>query len=228
VRGGRVLLGGTRPPCVVVLEPYTDRHPAPTSSPACTAARRRSIDRVVHLGVGRGGSLHAAAVIRPPRPGYKRAHRGVAGRGSGPHTPSAGTAATDSHLSAPTPNAALLTALGFLRSGFDWVATASNGHWKQQSAREFARPFLLENARVHHITLDPGEEILRQRIAQCSKATGQAVDDQHAAGSVDMLLQVRQELGTWTHVVDNGRLTPEATVRAIYDATDRGHGLMHP
>jgi hypothetical protein len=120
------------------------------------------------------------------------------------------------------------TALGFLRSGFAWVAIASNGHWKQQSAREFVRPFLRENASVHHITLDPGEEILRQRIAQRSKAAGLAVDEQRAAEAVDMLLQVRQALGTWTHVLDNGQLTPEATVRAIRDAIDRGHGLMHP
>jgi hypothetical protein len=120
------------------------------------------------------------------------------------------------------------TALGFLRSGFAWVAIASNGHWKQESAREFVRPFLLENACVHHITLDPGEEILRQRMAQRSRAAGRAVDEQRVAEAVDMLNQVRQALGTWTYVLDNGQLTPEATVRAIHDAIDRGHGLMHP
>lgn len=118
------------------------------------------------------------------------------------------------------------TVLGFLRSGFDWVAIASNGHWQQRSAREFVQPFLLENAHVHHITLDPGEEILRQRIAQRSKAAGPAVDAQRVDEAVDMLVRVRQALGTWTHVLDNSRLTPEATVRAIYDAVDRGHGLM--
>jgi hypothetical protein len=118
------------------------------------------------------------------------------------------------------------TALGFLRSGFDWVAIASNGHWKQRSAREFVRPFLLENACVHHITLDPGEEVLRQRIAQRSKAAGFAVDEQPAAEAVDMLLQIRHALGTWTHVLDNSQLTPEGTVRAIRDAIDGGHGLM--
>jgi hypothetical protein len=118
------------------------------------------------------------------------------------------------------------TALGFLRCGFDWVAIATNGHWRQPSAREFVRPFPLENACVHHITLDPGEEILRQRIAQRSKAAGQAVEEQQSV-AVDMLGKVRQELGTWTHVVDNSKLTPEATVRAIHDAIDRGHGLMH-
>jgi broad-specificity NMP kinase len=120
------------------------------------------------------------------------------------------------------------TALGFLRSGFDWVAIASNGHWQQRSAREFVRPFLLEDARVHHITLDPGEEVLRQRLAQRAKAAGLAVDEQRAAEAVDMLLRVRQELGPWTHVLDNSQLTPEATVRAIREAIDRGHGLMHP
>lgn len=120
------------------------------------------------------------------------------------------------------------TALGFLRSGFDWVAIASNGHWKQRSTREFVRPFLLENVSVHHITLDPGEEILRQRVAQRSKTAGLAIDEQRAAEAVDMLFQVRQALGTWTYVVDNSHLTPEATVRAIHDAIDRGHGLMHP
>jgi hypothetical protein len=120
------------------------------------------------------------------------------------------------------------TALGFLRSGFAWVAIASNGHWKQQSAREFVRPFLLENACVHHITLDPGEEVLRLRIAQRSKAAGLAGDEQQAAEAVDMLLQVRQAIGSWTHVVDNSELTPEATVRTIHDAINRGHGLIHP
>lgn len=119
-------------------------------------------------------------------------------------------------------------ALGFLRSGFAWVAIASNGHWKQRSAREFVQPFLLEDACVHHITLDPGEEILRQRIAQRSTAAGLAVDERQAAEAVDMLLRVRQALGTWTHVLDNSQLTPDATVRAIHDAVDRGHGLMHP
>ncbi len=119
------------------------------------------------------------------------------------------------------------TALGFLRSGFAWVAIASNGHWKQQRAREFVQPFLLENACVHHISLDPGEEILRQRIAQRAKAAGQDVDEQQAV-AVDMLGKVRQALGTWTHLVDNSQLTPAGTVQAIYDAIDRGHGLMHP
>jgi hypothetical protein len=118
------------------------------------------------------------------------------------------------------------TALGFLRFGFDLVAIASNGHWRQGIARELARPFPLQDACVHHITLDPGEEILRQRIAQRSRAAGQAVDEQQAA-AVDMLLKVRQALGPWTHVVDNGQLTPEATVQAIHDAIHRGHGLMH-
>ncbi|GAB3422031.1 hypothetical protein GCM10027569_52480 [Flindersiella endophytica] len=120
------------------------------------------------------------------------------------------------------------TAMGFLRSGFSWVAIASNGHWKQQAARELVRPFHLENAGVHHITLDPGEEILRQRIAQRSKAAREAVDGQRAAEAVDMLVEVRQALGDWTHVVDNSRLTPEATARAIHDAIDHGRGLMHP
>ena len=119
------------------------------------------------------------------------------------------------------------TALGFLRSGFAWVAIASNGHWKQQRAREFVQPFLLESACVHHITLDPGEEILRQRIAQRARAAGQDVDEQQAA-AVDMLGKVRQALGPWTHVVDNSQLTPAETVQAIHDAIDRGHGRMHP
>jgi AAA domain-containing protein len=120
------------------------------------------------------------------------------------------------------------TALGFLRSGFSWVAIASNGHWKQRSARELLQPFPLENAGVHHITLDPGEDILRQRITQRSKAAGRAVDEQKVAEAVDMLRKVRQALGTWTHVVDNSQLTPEATVRAIHEAIDHGHGLMQP
>lgn len=118
------------------------------------------------------------------------------------------------------------TALGFLRSGFDWVAIASNGHWRQRSAQEFVRPFLLENARVHH-TLDPGEDVLRQRIAYRSAAAGLIADERQAAEAVAMLRQVRQALGSWTHVLDNGQLTPEATVRAIRDAVERGDGLMH-
>lgn len=119
------------------------------------------------------------------------------------------------------------TALGFMRSGFDWVAIASNGHWTEHSARKFVQPFLLEDASVHHITLDPGEDILRQRIAQRSKAAGPAVEAQQAAEAVHMLRQVRQALGTWTHVVDNSQLTPGATVLAIHDAIDGGHGLIH-
>jgi AAA domain len=119
------------------------------------------------------------------------------------------------------------TALGFLGSGFSWVAVASNGHWKEHRAREFVQPFLLENALVHHVTLDPGEEVVGQRIARRSRATGHAADEQVAV-AVDMLVKVRQARGTWTHVVDNSELTPEATVRAIHDAVDRGQGLMHP
>lgn len=120
------------------------------------------------------------------------------------------------------------TALGFLRSGFDWVAIASNGLWRQRSAREFVRPFLRESARVHRITLDPGEDVLRQRIAHRSAAAaGVAADERQAAEAAAMLRQVRQALGGWTHVLDNGQLTPEAAVRAIRDAVDRGDGLMH-
>jgi hypothetical protein len=43
-----------------------------------------------------------------------------------------------------------------------------------------------------------------------------------------MLFQVRQALGSWTHLIDNSQLTPEATVLAIRDAIDQGYGLMHP
>jgi len=107
------------------------------------------------------------------------------------------------------------TALGFLRSGFAWVAIASNGHWKEQRARDFVRPFHRENTYVHHFTLDPGKDVLRQR----SRSAGPAVD---------MLLQVRHELGPWTHVIDNGQLTPKATVQAIHAAIEQGHGLVQP
>jgi hypothetical protein len=113
------------------------------------------------------------------------------------------------------------TALGFLRSGFAWVAIASNGHWKEQRARDFVRPFHLENTYVHHITLDPGKDVLRQRIARRS-----GLDQQEAAAAVDMLLQVRHEVGPWTHVIDNSHLTPKATVQAIHAAIDQGRGLI--
>lgn len=119
------------------------------------------------------------------------------------------------------------TALGFLRCGFAWVAIAPNGHWKEQRAREFVRPFHRETAYVHHITLDPGEDVLRQRIMQRQNAAGLAVDPQGTAAAVDMLRQVRDEIGPWTHVIDNSHLTPEATAKAIHDAIDQGHGLIH-
>jgi hypothetical protein len=100
------------------------------------------------------------------------------------------------------------TALGFLRSGFAWVAIASNGHWKEQRARDFVQPFHREDTYVHHFTLDPGKDVLRQR---CS-------------APVDMLLQVRHELGPWTHVIDNSQLTPKATVQAIHAAIEQAAG----
>jgi hypothetical protein len=55
------------------------------------------------------------------------------------------------------------TALGFLRAGLDWVAIASNGHWREPE-RVFARLFLQEGVETHHITLDPGDDVARRRI----------------------------------------------------------------
>lgn len=41
-----------------------------------------------------------------------------------------------------------------------------------------------------------------------------------------MLRQVRDEAGPWKYVVDNGRLTPAQTARAIYSAVSQDRGLI--
>lgn len=118
-------------------------------------------------------------------------------------------------------------ALGFLRSGFDWVAIATNGHWKESAAREFVQPFVIEGAQVHHITLDPREEVLRQRIVHRAEPAGLSPDEQGTSeAAIQMLREVRAALGPWTHVVDNGSLTPQQTALAIRHAVESGCGRL--
>jgi hypothetical protein len=126
------------------------------------------------------------------------------------------------------------TALHFLRFGFDWVAVATDGLWEEARAREFVEPFLLEGAAskaqqsaVHHITLDPGEREVARRMASRAQTTRFALDEQAAPAAVKMLSQVRRCYGPWTHVIDNGDLTPAATARAIYEAVDHGAGRLY-
>ena len=117
------------------------------------------------------------------------------------------------------------TALGFLRAGFDWVAIASNGHWREAHAREFAGPFVQEGAYTHHITLDPGDDVTRRRIEARERARikGPPSDIDEA---LQMLSEVRSCYGPWTCVIDHGALTPVETALAIYEAVAAGSGRL--
>lgn len=117
------------------------------------------------------------------------------------------------------------TALGFLRAGFDWVAIASNGHWREVRAREFVEPFAGEGVDAHHITLDPGDHETRRRL----EAQGRAHPDGPTTDvdeGLRMLSDVRDGYGPWTYVIDNGRLTPVETARAIHEAVLAGAGRL--
>src|SRR3954451_7177409 len=63
------------------------------------------------------------------------------------------------------------TALSFLHFGFEWVAIATNGAWKEEQARRSAQRFVDAGAEVHHITLDPGEAEVDRRIRMRAQAT---------------------------------------------------------
>jgi len=117
------------------------------------------------------------------------------------------------------------TALGFLRAGFDWVAIASNGHWREAHARRFARPFVQEGADAHHITLDPGDDVTRRRI-QARERAGIEGPTLGIDEGLRMLSEVRSCYGPWTCVIDNGAQTPIQTALAIYEAVAAGCGRL--
>lgn len=117
------------------------------------------------------------------------------------------------------------TALGFLRAEFDWVAIASNGLWREAHVREFARPFVREAAEAHHITLDPGDDVMRTRMQARESANVDSPTLDFDEG-LQMQSDIRRCCGSWTHMIDNGAMTPAETAVAIYDAAVAGKGRL--
>jgi chloramphenicol 3-O-phosphotransferase len=114
------------------------------------------------------------------------------------------------------------TVVGFVERDTDLIAVASNGIQHSFLARAFARS-MPGGVPVHHVTLDPGLDVVKERIAQRAAPE----EEQKVPDWVEgQLTWFRQRYGRWTHVIDNARLTPEETAAAVHDAVAGGCALL--
>ncbi len=114
------------------------------------------------------------------------------------------------------------TVTGFVERETDLIAVASNGLQHAFLARAFARA-VPDGVPVHHVTLDPGLDVVKERIAQRA-----AAEDEHKVPewSEGQVAWFRERYGRWTYVIDNASMTPDETVLAIRDAVVCGRGLL--
>jgi hypothetical protein len=119
------------------------------------------------------------------------------------------------------------TARHLLRLGFDWVAIGSNGLNEESHVREFVEPFVDAGTAVHHVTLDPGVDTIRSRMAHRIATLGHPLDDVKSPEWINgQLAWFRGMYGPWTYVLDNSSLTPAETAIAIYEAAENGKGRL--
>ncbi len=98
------------------------------------------------------------------------------------------------------------------------IAVASNGIQHSFLARAFARS-MPDGLPVHHVTLDPGLELVLERMRQ--RSPDEALD-----WIPDHLAWFRERYGSWTHVIDNAAMTPDETARTIAEVVSSGAALL--
>ena len=114
---------------------------------------------------------------------------------------------------------AWLLADSFLSSGFDTVVIASNGPHRPHGGLNELIGLLLGAGNVHHVTLDPSDEVIRQRLAE----RGSTLSSDELAGHLGSM---RASYGDWTCRIDNSRLSPLDTVAEISARIASGEGLL--
>lgn len=112
-----------------------------------------------------------------------------------------------------------LLARSFLTSGFETVIIGSNGfHTPAEGLNDMIR-LLLTVGDVYHVTLDPSLEEIQRRVAERgSRMTSEFVADEFG--------RMRARHRSWTCLVDNTSLTPEAVVAEIAARVNRGEGQV--
>lgn len=112
-----------------------------------------------------------------------------------------------------------LLAHSFLSSGFDTVVIGGNGLHRPDEGPDELVELLLGVSDVHHVTLDPSDEVIRQRLLQRG-ATHLPAD------LADHLTSMRASYGDWTCRIDNSRLSPLETVEEITARIATGEGRL--
>ena len=115
------------------------------------------------------------------------------------------------------------TAQRLIRAGFDWVAIGSADMYEESRLRDLVQPFLDDGVNVHHVTLDPGVEIVCDRIARRAHPLDA---DKTPDWIASYLSWYRGHYADWTWLIDNSALTPEETALAIFEAVQAGRGRI--
>jgi hypothetical protein len=111
-------------------------------------------------------------------------------------------------------------AASYFAEGFRVVVIGGNSIYQKRQLNEILES-LLKVSVVHHITLDPGPEVIQQRIL----VRAHPFDDSKTPEWIDRHVRsMRGFYEAWSERIDNATLSPEETVLAIRDAvlSDKG------
>jgi hypothetical protein len=115
-----------------------------------------------------------------------------------------------------------LLAKSYFVSGFGGVVIGGNSVHQKDRLNEILGT-LLEVSEIHHVTLDPDPEMIKQRIL----ARSGAHDDIKTPEWVDSHVRyMREHYEAWTARIDNSALSPDETVQAIYHAVLCNRGRL--
>lgn len=115
-----------------------------------------------------------------------------------------------------------LLATSYFASGFEVVLIGGNSLYQKDRLNEILDG-LLAASEVHHVTLDPSPEAIKQRI----RARRHPSDDIKTPEWIESHVRyMRQYYEAWTARIDNTALSPAETARAIGDAVLSGKGRL--
>jgi hypothetical protein len=111
---------------------------------------------------------------------------------------------------------------GYFATGFVLVVIGGNAIYQRDRLNTML-PSLLKLSEVHHVTLDPAPDIIRERIAARAHPFDATKPPEWIDGHVRYM---REHYETWTARIDNSDLTPDETARAIREAIRAGSGRL--
>jgi hypothetical protein len=115
-----------------------------------------------------------------------------------------------------------LLARSYFASGFGVVVIGGNSVYQKDRLNEILET-LLRVSEIHHITLDPDLEVIKQRIL----ARSGAFDDTKTPDWIESHVRyMREHYEPWTARIDNSALSPDETVQAIYHAVVGNRGRL--